>query len=414
MIFAEIITIGDELLIGQVIDTNSAWMGQKLNEIGIKVKQITSVSDSKDHIVSALNEAALRADVILITGGLGPTKDDITKKTLADYFNSDMVLNEDSLRVIEEIFRTRGRQITEINRLQAMVPRKCKVLVNKNGTAPGMWFDENNKIYVSMPGVPGEMKGLMQDAVLPALEKKFHLPPVIHKTILTQGIGESFLSDKIESWELSLPSHIKLAYLPAGGTVRLRLSGSGKEAETLKQEIQTEIDRVLPLIDEYVFGYDLETLEELIGKRLIEKGKTLSTAESCTGGYIAQRIVSVPGASAYFMGSVVPYSNELKEKVLGVDSAVINSFGAVSEQTVRIMAENARKLMRTDFAIATSGIAGPTGGTEEKPVGTVWMAIAGPEETFVQKLQLGTNRLRIIHETSNFALNGLRKLLAKS
>ena len=414
MIFAEIITIGDELLIGQVIDTNSAWMGQKLNEIGIKVKQITTVSDSKDHIVSALNEAALRADVILITGGLGPTKDDITKKTLADYFNSDMVLNEDSLRVIEEIFRTRGRQITEINRLQAMVPRKCKVLVNKNGTAPGMWFDENNKIYVSMPGVPGEMKGLMQDAVLPALEKKFHLPPVIHKTILTQGIGESFLSDKIESWELSLPSHIKLAYLPAGGTVRLRLSGSGKEAETLKQEIQTEIDRVLPLIDEYVFGYDLETLEELIGKRLIEKGKTLSTAESCTGGYIAQRIVSVPGASAYFMGSVVPYSNELKEKVLGVDSAVINSFGAVSEQTVRIMAENARKLMRTDFAIATSGIAGPTGGTEEKPVGTVWMAIAGPEETFVQKLQLGTNRLRIIHETSNFALNGLRKLLAKS
>ena len=414
MIFAEIITIGDELLIGQVIDTNSAWMGQKLNEIGIKVKQITTVSDSKDHIVSALNEAALRADVILITGGLGPTKDDITKKTLADYFNSDMVLNEDSLRVIEEIFRTRGRQITEINRLQAMVPRKCKVLVNKNGTAPGMWFDENNKIYVSMPGVPGEMKGLMQDAVFPALEKKFHLPPVIHKTILTQGIGESFLSDKIESWELSLPSHIKLAYLPAGGTVRLRLSGSGKEAETLKQEIQTEIDRVLPLIDEYVFGYDLETLEELIGKRLIEKGKTLSTAESCTGGYIAQRIVSVPGASAYFMGSVVPYSNELKEKVLGVDSAVINSFGAVSEQTVRIMAENARKLMRTDFAIATSGIAGPTGGTEEKPVGTVWMAIAGPEETFVQKLQLGTNRLRIIHETSNFALNGLRKLLAKS
>jgi len=411
MILAEIITIGDELLIGQVIDTNSAWMGQKLNEIGIKVKQITSISDDKMHILTTLEEAKKRADVILITGGLGPTKDDITKKTLCDYFGSELVFHEPSFKVIEEIFNSRGRTITETNRLQAYVPANCEVLVNKNGTAPGMWFNDGKKIIVSMPGVPNEMKGLMETLVIPQLKSKFNLAPIVHKTILTQGIGESFLSDLIEKWELALPVYMKLAYLPSAGTVRLRITASGKDADVLRKEVESQTEELKKLIPEYIFGYETDQLESLIGELLAQKNKTLSTAESCTGGFIAHKITSVPGSSRYYMGSVLPYSNDLKTGLLKVDPELIAKHGAVSQEVVTQMAELARKMLKTDYAIATSGIAGPSGGSDLKPVGTVWIGIAGPEKTKAWKVQLGSNRLRVITETALHALNGLRKEL---
>lgn len=411
MILAEIITIGDELLIGQVIDTNSAWMGQKLNEIGIKVKQITSISDDKMHILTTLEEAKKRADVILITGGLGPTKDDITKKTLCDYFGSELVFHEPSFKVIEEIFNSRGRTITETNRLQAYVPANCEVLVNKNGTAPGMWFNDGKKIIVSMPGVPNEMKGLMETLVIPQLKSKFNLAPIVHKTILTQGIGESFLSDLIEKWELALPVYMKLAYLPSAGTVRLRITASGKDADVLRKEVESQTEELKKLIPEYIFGYETDQLESLIGELLVQKNKTLSTAESCTGGFIAHKITSVPGSSRYYMGSVLPYSNDLKTGLLKVDPELIAKHGAVSQEVVTQMAELVRKMLKTDYAIATSGIAGPSGGSDLKPVGTVWIGIAGPEKTKAWKVQLGSNRLRVITETALHALNGLRKEL---
>ncbi|MFZ7116010.1 MAG: competence/damage-inducible protein A [Bacteroidota bacterium] len=411
MILAEIITIGDELLIGQVIDTNSAWMGQKLNEIGIKVKQITSISDDKSHILTTLQEAKKRADVILITGGLGPTKDDITKNTLCEFFNTNLIFHEPSFKIIEEIFRSRGRTITETNRQQSFVPANCEVLLNKNGTAPGMWFNDEGKIIVSMPGVPNEMKGLMETLVIPQLRSKFNLAPIVHKTILTQGIGESFLSDLIEKWELALPPYMKLAYLPSAGIVRLRITANGNDLEKLKAEVESQTDELIKLIPDHIFGYESDQLETLIGELLVKKGKTLSTAESCTGGFIAHKITSVPGSSRYFMGSVLPYSNDLKTGLLKVDPALIEKHGAVSQEVVTQMAELARKMLKTDYAIATSGIAGPSGGSELKPVGTVWIAISGPDKTKAWKVQLGSNRLRIITETALHALNGLRKEL---
>ncbi len=411
MILAEIITIGDELLIGQVIDTNSAWMGQKLNEIGIKVRQITSISDDKLHILTTLSEAKKRADVILITGGLGPTKDDITKKTLCEFFGSELVFHEPSFKIIEEIFNSRGRTITDTNRQQAFVPSKCEVLLNKNGTAPGMWFNDGQTIFISMPGVPNEMKGLMDTQVIPQLRSKFNLAPIVHKTILTQGIGESFLSDMIEKWELELPQYMKLAYLPSAGMVRLRITASGKEDEVLRKEVDAQADELKKIISDYIFGYESDQLENLIGELLVQKGKTLSTAESCTGGFIAHKITSVPGSSQYFMGSILPYSNDLKTGLLKVDPKLIEKHGAVSQEVVTQMAELAREMLNTDYAIATSGIAGPTGGSEQKPVGTVWIGIAGPHKTLSWKVQLGSNRLRIITETALHALNGLRKEL---
>ncbi len=414
MILAEIITIGDELLIGQVVDTNSAWMGQKLNEIGIKVKQITSISDDKAHILTTLDEAKKRADIILITGGLGPTKDDITKKTLCEFFKTDLVFHEPSFQIIEEIFRSRGRQITETNKQQAFVPANCKVILNKNGTAPGMWFNDGKTIFISMPGVPNEMKGLMESEVIPQLKSRFNLAPIVHKTILTQGIGESFLSDLIEKWEVALPSYMKLAYLPSAGMVRLRITAGGKDEAALRNEVETQAEELKKLIPDFIYGYETDQLESLIGELLVKKGLTLSTAESCTGGYIAHRITSVAGSSRYYMGSILPYSNDLKTGLLNVDPALIEKHGAVSKEVVVEMAESIRKFLKTDYSIATSGIAGPTGGSEQKPVGTVWIAIAGPESTTAWKVQLGSNRLRVITETALHALNGLRKELIAS
>ena len=411
MVNAEIITIGDELLIGQVVDTNSAWIGRELNEIGIRVAQITSISDNAEQILKTLKEASDRADVILITGGLGPTKDDITKKTLCTFFNADMRVDSESLKIIESIFESRKREITEINRKQAEVPANCTVLLNRLGTAPGMWFEEKGIVYISMPGVPVEMKGIMQNEALPVLKKKFSLPPIIHRTILTQGIPESFLADKISDWEDNLPSYLKLAYLPAAGTVRLRITGSGTDEKKLRKEVEERAEQLKPLIEEFIYGYEDETLEAIVGKLLFQQRKTISTAESCTGGYIAHRITSVPGSSEYYQGSVIAYSNEIKVKELGVDMNLLESFGAVSEEVVKAMAKNSLKRLGSDYAIATSGIAGPGGGTDLKPVGTVWLAIANHQSIVTRRLQLGRHRDRVIMETSQHALNMLRKML---
>jgi len=408
---AEIITIGDELLIGQVIDTNSAWIGQKLNDIGIKVYQITSVSDNENHILSALKDAKERADIILITGGLGPTKDDITKYTLCKFFKSNLRFDEDVFMQVEKLFKARGRTVTEVNRKQAEVPEKCDVIPNSQGTAPGMWFDVKGKIFVSMPGVPYEMKSMMEETVLPKLKKLFSGGAIVHKTIWFQGIGESFLSDMIEKWELALPPNLKLAYLPSAGILRLRLTATGSDEKQLHQKIKQEVEKLSALAGEFIFGEDDDTLEKLTAKLLTDRKLTISTAESCTGGYIAHRITTVPGSSAYYMGSVVAYDNSIKENFLDINPSLIEKYGAVSEEVVIDMAKAVKSKFKTDFAIACSGIAGPSGGSDEKPVGTVYLAIAHQKGIFAKKLLLGTERERIIRETALHALNNLRKIL---
>ena len=414
---AEIITIGDEILIGQVVDTNSAFIATLLNLNGISVKQISSVSDNCEHIIKALNEAKERADIILITGGLGPTKDDITKKTLCDYFKTTWRFDEDVFMDITAIFAAYGKDVTPINRLQAEVPEICTTIRNRNGTAPGMWFEVGGKIFVSMPGVPYEMKAMMQNQVIPKLKEHFKLPSIVHKTVLTQGIGESFLSELISDWEDSLAAdEIKLAYLPAPGMVRLRLSTKGDDVKKLNVLVDKKIEELKNIISEYIYGYENfgeenETLEQIIGNLLRDKKKTISTAESCTGGYISHLITKVPGSSEYYVGSVISYSYEIKETELAVSKMMLETQGAVSQPVVEQMANAIRKKYKTDYSIAASGIAGPGGGTDEKPVGTVWIAIASPEKIISEKFLFGTNRERNIQKTANAALNMLRKEL---
>lgn len=409
----EILTIGDELLIGQVIDTNSAWIGQQLNRIGVKVHQITSVSDNEQHILTALAEAKKRVDVVLITGGLGPTKDDITKRTLCKFFECGMRFDEPTYKIIERLFRERGREVSATNRSQAEVPEACTIIPNPKGTAPGMWFESDSTIFISMPGVPFEMKGIMEQEVIPRLTQRFALPPILHRTILTQGIGESILSDRMTDWENALPPHIKLAYLPSAGMVRLRMTASGKPEEILKKDLQAEEIRLLPLISDFVYGFDDDVLEGLVGDLLRKNKWTVATAESCTGGYIAHRLTSVAGSSDYYIGSLVAYANSVKHEYLHIPEPLILEYGAVSEPVVQLMAQRVREFIKSDYAIATSGIAGPGGGTEEKPVGTVWIAVAGPLGVKTQLLRLGKGRERIIHETSLYALSLLRKMLLK-
>ena len=409
----EIITIGDELLIGQVVDTNSAWMGEQLNLIGLRVVQITSISDQREHILKALEQAASRAEIILITGGLGPTSDDITKPTLAEYFDSPMVFHPEVLKEVERMFAARGLPVTEVNMKQAEVPACATVMPNHNGTAPGMWFEKDGSVYVSMPGVPYEMKGIMTDYILPRLTKLFVGQAIYHKTILTQGMGESMLAARIEDWEKALPKNIKLAYLPQPGMVRLRLTGVGMDPETVKGQVEKEVQKLNTLISELIFGYDKDNFEMIIGRLLKEQGATLSTAESCTGGYLAHLITSVPGSSEYYNGSIIAYQNSLKHALLGVPEAILKEHGAVSREVVIAMAEGARKKLGTDYALSTSGIAGPDGGTTEKPVGTCWIAIASPTGTETKLLHLGTDRKRFIHMASVNALNLLRKELTK-
>lgn len=409
---AEIITIGDELLIGQVVDTNSAWIGQQLSLNGIQVKQITSISDDAAHIVAALDEAKKRADIILITGGLGPTKDDVTKKTLKEYFKMGWRMDAQILEDVIEIFKRFGKETTEINKLQAQVPDGCIALRNKNGTAPGMWFESGNKIFVSMPGVPYEMKGIITESVLPMLKEKFGLPVIIHKTILTTGIGESVLAEKISDWEDALAADkIKLAYLPSPGSVRLRLSVEGNDRETLLNLVNKKVSEVMPLIKSYVFGFDEERLEKVLGDLLKKEKKTLSTAESCTGGLVAHMLTSVPGSSEYYHGSIVSYSYEVKTSELNVPMKMLEQFGAVSEETVKQMAIGVRERLHTDYSIAISGIAGPDGGTEEKPVGTVWIAVSGTQGTFAKRFQFGDNRERNILRSAITGMAMMRKLM---
>lgn len=407
---AEIITIGDELLIGQVVDTNSAFIATKLNEAGIHVCQITSVSDNKKHIMEALDNAKQRAGIILMTGGLGPTNDDITKNTLCEYFKVGLRFDAEAYKDVEFIFKTRGREVTEINRRQAEIPVNSIALRNKNGTAPGMWFDVEEKVYISMPGVPYEMKALMEDEVIPRLKKKFTLPVIVHRNVLTIGIGESVLAEKIAAWEASLANdNIKLAYLPSVGMVRLRLSSSGESENILKQKTGEKIKELQTIIGEFIYGYDNDTLESITGNLLKERKQTISTAESCTGGYISHLITSIPGSSDYYVGSVITYSYEIKTLELNINADLLNAKGAVSQEVVEQMAAEVRRKFKTDYSIAVSGIAGPTGGTPEKPVGTVWIAIAGPERVFSKRFLFTNNRLRNIQMTSNAALNLLRK-----
>jgi competence/damage-inducible protein CinA-like protein len=411
---AEIITIGDEILIGQIVDTNSAWIAQKLNSIGIRVKQISSVSDDKHHIIAALKEAHERANIILITGGLGPTKDDITKKTLAEYFGVGLVENKAALANVEAIFRRLRGTLTElldVNKQQAMVPENCEVILNKNGTAPGMWFNYDDTIYMSMPGVPHEMMYMMEDSVIPKLKAAFKLPFIIHHTILTVGEGESYLAEKIADIEDSLPPYIKLAYLPKLGQVRLRLSAYGEDEAFLKEKIAEFAARITERVGNSVVAQEDIPLEKAILNFMAERDLTLSVAESCTGGYISHLVTQHAGSSKVFFGGAVSYSYELKESILGVKNETLWQNGAVSEPTAREMVEGALLNFKSDYAIAVTGIAGPDGGTPEKPVGTVWIAVANKEKTVVKRFLFGSKRIQNIERTAIAALNMLNILL---
>lgn len=408
---AEIITIGDEILIGQIIDTNSSWLGQELSKLGIQVVHRTSVSDQANAIVDALNKAQERADILIMTGGLGPTKDDITKNTLTNYFNTKLVLNNEVNEWVTNIFKMRKLPMIDTNLAQAMVPENCEVLFNRSGTAPGMWFDVNDKIYISMPGVPFEMKVIFEEQCIPRLQKKYSLPVIIHRTILTANIGESFLAKTIEQLENSLPLHIKLAYLPSVGMVRLRFSGTHKNRELLVAEMDTIIHNLYEVIGDYIYGEENDALEKVVGLLLKNENLTLSTAESCTGGYIAHLITTVPGSSSYYKGSIISYANEIKTNELGVSTEILKTVGAVSEACVKQMAIGVKQKLNTDYAIATSGIAGPDGGKPDKPVGTVWIAISGPHETIAKQFNMGDNRERTIQRTAIQALDMLRKML---
>lgn len=408
---AEIITIGDEILIGQIVDTNSAWMARQLNDAGIRVKQISSVSDDKQHILTALKEASERADLIFITGGLGPTKDDITKTTLAEYFGVSLVENKEALDNVTRIFAKYNRPMLDINKAQAMVPSNCEVILNHNGTAPGMWFNTGKTIYVSMPGVPFEMMYMMEEAVIPKIKGLFKLPAIIHKTILTVGEGESFLATRISDIEDSLPNHIKLAYLPKLGQVRLRLTGKGDNEQQLHEEIEHYAAKIIERVGENVAAEDDIALEKAILDFMAKRDLTLSVAESCTGGYISHLFTQHPGSSKVFFGGAVSYSYELKESILDVKKETLNKFGAVSEETVVEMVEGALRNFKSDYAIAVTGIAGPDGGTPDKPVGTVWIAAASAQKTVRKKFTFGSKRLQNIERSASAALFMLNTLL---
>lgn len=412
-ILAELLTIGDEILYGQIVDTNAQWMSVELTNAGIQVIRKTSVGDKEEEILTAFAEAEKRADVILITGGLGPTSDDLTKPCLAKYFNCDIKLHDEALAEVTEFFKSRGRELTDINRKQAELPVCCEKITNVMGTAPGMWFERNGKVFVSMPGVPHEMKRMMTDIIIPKLRKAYQTPSIHHKMIRTVGIGESFLAEKIAGWESTLPKHIRLAYLPSLGEVKLRLTAIGKDLATLQQETDVLAEQLKPLAGEYIFGYDNDPLEVVIGKTLRTKKLTLSVAESCTGGYLSHLITSIPGSSDYFLGGIVPYAYDIKMRQLGVKPETLEQYGAVSEPTIIEMANLVRAKFNTDIGVATSGIAGPGGATPEKSVGTVWIAYSDKYQTVTKKLQLSKDRMVNIRMSSVAVLNLIRQCLPK-
>ena len=411
---AEIMTIGDEILFGQIIDTNTQWISTELTSIGVRTIRKTSVGDDAEIILAALGEAQARADVVIITGGLGPTNDDITKKTLCRYFGVGLVRNQTALDLVTDFFEKRGRAMTDLNRQQADLPQNAEYIQNDWGTAPGMWFDEAGTVFISLPGVPFEMKSLMTHRMLPRLKTRFELPVIQHKIIRTIGIGESFLAERIEAWEAALPPHIRLAYLPGFGQTKLRLTATGSETDTLTAELNEQVRLVLPLIDKFVYGYDAEEIEAVVVRLLAEQELTLGVAESCTGGQVAATLTKLPGVSAVFAGGVVAYSNEVKIIALGVNPQTLGTHGAVSEAVVCEMAEGVRMMLGTDVGLATSGVAGPGGGTPAKPVGTIWMAVATPNGTVAKLLKLGQYREQNITLTTTFVLNLLRQQLTES
>jgi nicotinamide-nucleotide amidase len=410
-IYATLITIGDELLIGQVIDTNSAWMAQQLNTIGVTVKRRIAVGDIYGDIWLALNDAAKESEIILITGGLGPTADDITKPLLCDYFGGMMVVDAGALQNVKDIFTRFNRPMIVRNFKQAEVPDTCTVIQNKRGTAPGMWFEKEGCIFVSMPGVPHEMKGMMDDFVLNAIKKQFTLPHIIHKTLLTANVGESFLADLIEPWEQALPDFIRLAYLPNFGMVRLRLSAVGFEKELLENAVNSEFEKLQALVQDYLVTNNDETMEAVVAGLLESRNKTISLAESCTGGYMAHLITSMPGSSKYFYGSIVSYDNSVKEHLLGVESNMLQQEGAVSEVVVTSMLQGVLTQLKTDYAIAVSGIMGPAGGTQNKPVGLVWIAAGNNEKVVTKQFNFRFDRKRNIELAATNAFNLLRQFI---
>jgi nicotinamide-nucleotide amidase len=412
-ILAELLTIGDEILYGQIVDTNSQWMSVELDKVGIKVVRKTTVGDQENEILTAFAEAEKRADIILITGGLGPTSDDMTKPLLAKYFNCELKIHDEALEEITAFFKSRGREMIEANRQQAALPICCTKMTNPIGTAPGMWFEKNGKVFMAMPGVPHEMKKMMTERVIPKLKEKFKTPNIHHKVIRTIGIGESFLAEKIASWEKDLPQHIKLAYLPSLGEVKLRLTGFSDSSSHLESEINALIEKLKPLAGDYIYGYGDQPIEVAIGKMLRERKLTLSMAESCTGGYLSHLITSVPGCSDYFLGSMVPYAYEIKMRQLGVKPEVLEKYGAVSEPTIIEMANIVRAKFNADIGVATSGIAGPGGATPEKPVGMVWIAYSDKHQTVTKKLQLSADRAINIRMASMAVLNLIRMSLPK-
>ncbi|MGJ8592352.1 MAG: competence/damage-inducible protein A [Aquaticitalea sp.] len=412
---AEIITIGDEILIGQIVDTNSAFIAKQLNKIGVSVYQITSVQDDKAHILKSFKEAEENADIIIITGGLGPTKDDITKKTIAEYFEDSFVRNEDVTENIKQLWKNYIDQIpSQVNLDQALVPSKSQVLMNKVGSAPGMWIEKNGKIFISLPGVPFEMKALIDNEVIPKLQKTYKFPFILHRTILTYGLGESNLAARIEAWEDSLPSYIKLAYLPSLGRVRLRLSAKSMDKDLVEKEIQKQVALLLPQIDDIFVGFEEdESIEAIIGKRLLDLGKTMATAESCTGGKIAETITTNTGASRIFKGSIVSYATEAKINILHIDKSLIDKFSVVSGQVAEAMASSVLQLFDTDYAIATTGNAGPTKGEADAEIGTVFIAIATKNEVYSEEFNFGNDRKKVINKAVNKAFEMLQKEILK-
>ncbi len=413
MIPAYIIAIGDELLYGQTLNTNAHSLSKMLTDVGFKVIKHVSIADERQVILDTFEELAKVAKVVLITGGLGPTKDDITKKTFAEYFNVSMRRDEGVLKHVEDLFLSRGRIMSDLNKSQADVPTNCTIIHNSLGTAPGMWFEKDGCIFVSMPGVPHETIDMTAKEVIPRLLEFFKPASIIHKKVETIGIPESILAEKIEDWENNLPSHVRLAYLPHLGKVTLRLTSEGEDRQKIEAELDKYIKQVIPLIEKYVYGFDDETIEGKVAELLKEKNLTLAVAESCTGGYAARTFTQHEGASAFFEGGIIAYSNDVKIKVLGVKLDTIVKYGAVSEQTALEMAEGVRKLLGTKIGISTTGVAGTSGGTEEKPVGTVWIAYSDENETVAKTYQLTKNRNLNIQLTTNAVLNLLRKKLIK-
>ncbi|MBN2480101.1 MAG: competence/damage-inducible protein A [Bacteroidales bacterium] len=408
---AELISIGDEILIGQVVNTNAAFLAEELNKLGIAVVRITTIADKAENIPAVLEEASTRAELVLTTGGLGPTSDDVTKYCLAEYFNSRVSLNPEVLERIKVFIHARGGIVNDKNAGQAMLPDNCEVLPNRSGTAQGMWFSKDNITYVALPGVPYEMKEIFQNELAPRLRRRFILPVIHHETVLTSGISESAMAKLIEEWEARLPSNISLAYLPSPGILRLRLSGTDNKPDRLLEEMRTELKKLEAVIGPYIFGYNEDRLEEITGNMLRKKGLTLSLAESCTGGKIGELITSVPGASDYFKGGIIAYSNEIKSDQLGVSPATIETYGAVSREVVHEMAAGALIRLKSDYSVAVTGVAGPAGGTDRKPVGTTWIAIAAGDKITSKVYHFGEHRGRNIQKAAITALFMLKKEL---